>query len=523
MDVETWLRSLGLGQYEQAFRDNDIDEAVLITLTAEDLQEIGVASLGHRKRLLMAIAALAGAHDAEGSPPLGASAQRPLAVAKEQAERRQLTVMFVDLVGSTALACRLDPEEMRELIRAYQDRVAGAVARFDGHLAKFMGDGVLAYFGWPRAYEDDAERAVRTGLCVTAAVAGLSTPSGETLAARVGLATGLVVVGDLIGCGEARERHVVGEAPNRAARLQAMAKPGSVVIDEPTRRLVNGLFEVEDLGPTRLKGVAEPVSAFTLLIEKVGMCRFDARSAIVRPLVGREIELGLLLQRWHQARAGAGQAILLIGEAGIGKSRMVRALMDAVHEDDHVCLRYQGSPLHTDQALWPVRQQLGFAAGLASDDDAQTRLTKLALLLRQAVEVDADTVALIATAAGMAEADPAWAAAAPRKRRERALDALLDQLLGWARQRPVLVIIEDAHWLDPTTLELFDQALDRTVKAPVFLLFTSRPDNLPSLSADPRVMPLPLSRLSRDAITRIAADAAGSTLPADVVEEGVTG
>jgi class 3 adenylate cyclase len=345
VDVGAWLRSLGLGQFEQAFRDNDIDSALLPTLTAEDLREIGISSLGHRKRLLTAIAAL-GDGDALQAPRTQA--------ADEQAERRQLTVMFIDLVGSTALASRLDPEEMRELIRGFQDRVAGQITRLGGHLAKFMGDGVLAYFGWPQAHEDDAERAARAGLGVVAAVTNLRTPSGEALAARVGIATGLVVVGDLIGREEARERAVVGSAPNLAARLQALAEPGTVVIDKTTRQLLSGLFKVENLGPTRLKGIAEPVGAFVLVAETIGTSRFEAHSPTIRPLVGWESELALLLQRWRHARVGEGQAVLLLGEAGIGKSRIVRALTDALHEDDFISLRYQDSPLHTDQALWPI-------------------------------------------------------------------------------------------------------------------------------------------------------------------------
>jgi class 3 adenylate cyclase len=238
VDVAAWLATLGLARYEQAFRDNDIDVSLLPTLSADDLEKIGVASLGHRKRLLAAIALLNAAGDSGADLPLPAPPPPVSADVAEQAERRQLSVMFVDLVGSTALASGLDPEEMRELIRAYQQRVAREIARFDGHVAKFMGDGVLAYFGWPQAHEDDAERAVRAALAVTAAVGGLVTPSCERLTARAGISTGLVVVGDLVGSGEARERAVVGEAPNLAARLQSLAGPGGVVIDVATRRLV---------------------------------------------------------------------------------------------------------------------------------------------------------------------------------------------------------------------------------------------------------------------------------------------
>jgi hypothetical protein len=233
---------------------------------------------------------------------------------------------------------------MRDLIRAYQQRVAREIARFDGHIAKFMGDGVLAYFGWPQAHEDDAERAVRAALAVTAAVGGLVTPTSERLAARAGIATGLVVVGDIVGSGEARERAVVGEAPNLAARLQSLAGPGGVVIDVATRRLVWGLFEVEGLGPTVLKGIVEPADSYRLLGERIGKSRFEARSKILRPLVGREAELALLLQRWRQARGGEGQGVLLVGEAGIGKSRLVRALIDAVREEEPASLPGLAAP-----------------------------------------------------------------------------------------------------------------------------------------------------------------------------------
>jgi class 3 adenylate cyclase/tetratricopeptide (TPR) repeat protein len=512
MDIGRWLRDLGLGQYEQAFRENDIDGAVLADLTADDLSGLGVVLIGHRRKLLAAIAALRTA-----SPPAPVP-QTQAATAPSEAERRQLTVMFVDLVGSTALAARLDPEDMREVIRGFQDRAAGEVARFDGHLAKFMGDGALAYFGWPQAHEDDPERAARTGLSVVAAIADLRTPFGEALAARAGIATGLVVVGDLMGRDTARERGVVGEAPNLAARLQALAEPGCVVIDAMTRKLVGDLFEIEDLGPAQLKGIADPVRAFMLAGEKAASSRFEAHSTVVRPIVGRETELGLLLQRWWQARAGEGQGVLLLGEAGIGKSRIVRAFTDAVCEEGPICLRYQASPLHSDQALWPVGQQLAFAAGFKPEDDSPVRLTKLGLLLRQAADLDADTLALIAAATGLVEADAAPRDATPRQRRERTLATLLDQLLGWARQRPMVVIVEDAHWLDPTTLELFDQALGRTAKMPVLILFTSRPDNPPRLSAHPQLTRFTLNRLPRKATAEIAANVIGMTVPPDVVQ-----
>jgi class 3 adenylate cyclase len=272
MDVGVWLRSLGLEQHETLFRQNDIDAEVLCDLTYGDLEKIGV-SLGHRKRLLKAVAALAGP---AAAPPAAAT---PIPVAAA-AERRQLTVMFSDLVGSTALSARLDPEDMREVIRAYQDACSGAVARYDGFVAKFMGDGVLAYFGFPRAHEEDAERAVRAGLDIAAVVAKLETRANENLKVRIGIATGIVVVGDLVGQGAAQEQAVVGETPNLAARLQALAEPGSVVISESTRRLLGGAFELKPLGPQTLKGFDSPVSGWAVLREAENVSRFEAsRSA----------------------------------------------------------------------------------------------------------------------------------------------------------------------------------------------------------------------------------------------------
>jgi class 3 adenylate cyclase len=359
VDVGVWLRGLGLGRYEQAFRDNDIDADLLPTLAEDDLRELGVASLGHRKRLLAAIAALAGPADPRPRQRRLRGPSPPPASAAPQAERRQLTVMFVDMVGSTALSSRLDPEEMREVLRAYQNTVAGEIVRYEGHVAKFLGDGVLAYFGWPCAHEDETERAVSAGLAIAEAVGRLSTSAGEPLAARVGIATGLVVVGDLVGEGAAREEAVVGETPNLAARLQEAAGPGAVLISAGTRRLLGEMFELRKRGPLRLKGFAQPVSGFHVLGERPAGSRFEARrSGRPPPMVGRDRELALVLERWRRAAAGEGQAVLLVGEAGIGKSRLVRAVLDAIAGEEHAALRYQCSPYHTGTALWPVARQL---------------------------------------------------------------------------------------------------------------------------------------------------------------------
>lgn len=341
---------------------------------------MGVTSLGHRKRLLEAIAAL-------GAEPAAHVLAPAVTTLPAAAERRQLAVMFVDLVGSTALSAELDPEDMRELIRTYQNTIAGEITRFEGHIAQFLGDGVLAYFGWPRAHEDDAERAVRAGLAVTTAAARLTTPAGASLRTRTGIATGMVVVGDLIAEGATQRHAVVGETPNLAARLQALAEPGTVVIGGMTRQLLGDLFELNDLGPQRLKGITDPVLAFAVLGERAIESRFAARQAgDVAPIVGRDQELALLLERWQQAKSGDGQAVLVTGEAGIGKSRLTQALLETVAVEPHFLLRYQCSPYHGDSALYPVIQQLAHAAGFTAEDGTERRLDRLEVLLAQAMD-----------------------------------------------------------------------------------------------------------------------------------------
>ena len=343
MDVVVWLRSLGLGKYEAAFRDNEIDETVLPSLTHETLKELGVTAVGHRLKLLDAIAALRS--DASGKKPSvdAATTSSPSVPPEDRAERRQVTVMFSDLVGSTALSARMDPEDLRELILAYQKCVAETVQHFGGFVAKYMGDGVLVFFGYPQAHEDDAERAVRAGLELVAAVGALMTHAA--LRTRVGIATGLVVVGDLIGSGASQEQAIVGETPNLAARLQGVAEANAVVVAESTRKLVGNFFELEDLGVSDLKGIAGPVRAWAALRAASVESRFDALHASgLTELVGREEEFDLLLRRWSKAKGGEGQAVLLSGEPGIGKSRLTAALLAQVAGEPHIRLRNFCSP-----------------------------------------------------------------------------------------------------------------------------------------------------------------------------------
>jgi class 3 adenylate cyclase len=381
MDVVVWLRSLGLEQYEAAFRENGVDETVLPKLTAEDVKDLGVTAVGHRRKLLEAIAEL---RSAKTEPrPSEASSPAPAAQSKDAAaERRQVTVMFSDLVGSTALSARMDPEDLREVISAYQKCVAETVGRFGGFIAKFMGDGVLVYFGYPQAHEDDAERAVPAGLELVAAVGGLKTYA--PLQTRVGIATGLVVVGDLIGSGASQEQAIVGETPNLAARLQGIAEPNSVVIAVSTRKLLGNLFELEDLGAQDLKGMSGPLRAWVALRPASVESRLEAMHAgALTELVGREEELELLLRRWSRAKTGEGQVVLLSGEPGIGKSRLTAALLERIAAEPHTRLRYFCSPQHTDSALYPIISQMERAAGFTHDDCAQAKLDKLDVVLAQ--------------------------------------------------------------------------------------------------------------------------------------------
>ena len=368
MDVGGWLRNLGLGQYEALFRASDIDADILPELTEVDLEKLGV-SLGHRKRLLRAISGLAAPEtSAAPSASTGATPQ-------DAAERRQLTVMFCDLVGSTPLSTRFDPEDLREIVGAYHRCVADTVGRFGGFVAKYMGDGVLVYFGYPEAHEDDAERAARAGLGVIDAVGRLATE--EPLNVRLGIATGLVVVGDLIGAGAAQERGVVGETPNLAARLQALARPGTLVVADSTRRQIGTLFEIEDLGPQPLAGFSEPQAAWRVVGESGVVSRFEALRSGTTPLVGRDEELDLLLRRWQQAKLGGGRVVLVSGEPGIGKSRLTAALSQRIETEPHTRLRYFSSPHDQDSALYPFIGQLERAAGFTRDDTTATKLDKL--------------------------------------------------------------------------------------------------------------------------------------------------
>jgi predicted ATPase/class 3 adenylate cyclase len=520
VDVAVWLRGLGLGQYESAFRENHVDAGLLSSLTIDDLKEIGVSSIGHRRKVLDAIALLR-APGTLAEPPTqlsGAISSKPT---RSISERRQLTVMFVDLVGSTALSSQLDPEDMREVLRVYQSTVAEEVARLEGHVAKLMGDGVLCYFGWPRAREDEVERAVRAGLAVVHAVGRLRTPSGDPLACRAGIATGLVVVGDLIGAGAAQEEAVIGETPNLAARLQQLAEPGTLIIAESTRQLLTASFVVEALHEAEVKGLPAPVSAFRVVGERMVESRFAARVGdALAPMVGRDEDLAILMRQWRLAAGGEGQAVVVAGEAGMGKSRLLQALRDELAQEAPTSIIYQGSPFHTGTPLWPAAQQLALAAGFLPADDSGGRFAKLAELLRLTIDDEAEQLALLAPLLGLVVDPDPLAGLAPQERRARTIKALVDRLLALACRRPLLALFEDIHWFDPTSLGLIQSVIDAIGSSRVLLVLTTRPQVEPALGSAPHLSRLALHRLGRSAAkTIVGRIVAAQGLADEIVQE----
>jgi class 3 adenylate cyclase/predicted ATPase len=435
------------------------------------------------------------------------------------AERRQLTVMFCDLVGSTALSARLDPEDMRDIIGAYHKRVTQTITQYDGFVAKYMGDGVLAYFGYPQAHEDDAERAVRAGLGVINTVAGLTV--GVRLEARVGIATGLVIVGDLIGEGSAQEQSVIGETPNLAARLQTLALPNAVVIAASTRRLVGDLFEYVDLGAVEVKGVDAPMPAWRVLRPSVVRSRFKAlRGSALTPFIGRDEEIDLLLRCWARAKGGDRQIVLVSGEPGLGKSRITAELRARLGAEPFIRLQYFCSPYHQDSALFPFIDELGRAAGFARNDAAAAKVRKLEALLARTAPPDEDVALLVDLLSLPASERRPLPKLSAQRRKERTLEALIRQLEGLARRRPILTVFEDAHWIDPTSRELLDLAIERTRSLPVLLLVTFRPEFQPPWAGQPQVTKLALNRLDRrDGTALVAQIARGKAMPEEVVAQ----
>ncbi len=457
----------------------------------------------------------------------GAASAAPLAVSQEitpkhptlSAERRQLTVMFCDLVGSTALSTRLDPEDLRELLTAYHRCVAETVGQFDGFVAKYMGDGVLVYFGYPNAHEDEAERAIRAGLALVKAIEQL-TPSSEHLQVRVGIATGLVIVGDLIGSGQAQEHAVVGETPNLASRLQALAEPNTVVIADATRRLAGKLFDYHDLGTVPAKGFVAPVQIWQVMGESAVASRFEALRSGQTPLVGREEELQLLLRRWKQAKNGDGRAVLMAGEPGIGKSRLIAALMEKLAAESHTCLRYFCSPHHSHSPLAPVIGQLSRAAGFEPSDTIEQKRSKLEILLTPN-SPSREEKALLAELLSVSASDAhVVRELSPQQRKERTLASLARQFTALAQVKPVLILWEDAHWIDPTSRELLDLLVARVRDLPALLAITFRPEFVPTWTSQSHVTSLVLNRLGRQENTALVEQiTGGKPLPPELMDQ----
>jgi len=514
LDVGTWLEELGLGQYRALFSDQAIDSDVLPDLTDDDLVRLGVP-LGHRKKLLKAIDDLLGRETTAQHGPVKLVRTRP------DAERRQLTVLVCDMVESTALASKLDPEELRKVMGVYLDACVNAVTSLGGFIARYTGDGIVAYFGYPAALEDAAERAVRAGLALSQTVPSLASLPDVTLHVRTGIATGLVVVGDLLGEGSAREESVVGETPALAARLQTLAPPDGVAIAGSTRRLIEGMFELEFLGTCDLKGLPGVRPVWLVLREAAAESRFDAtHHADVTEVVGRESELSLLLGRWQTACEGERQMVLLAGEAGIGKSRMCMALASRVATEGHFLIRLQCSPFHTHSALYPIITSFERIAGLTLDMEPEEKLTRVIAEVQKAGHVAPETIALFAALLSIPIGDRLPRHEAPLEQmKSLTLEAIDDWLVNLSRLKPVLWILEDAHWIDPTTVEAITRGLGRSDSARILSVITHRPEYRPPWTGRSQVASLSLNRLSRRQSYELVKKVARKNLPDTLVEQ----
>jgi len=519
-DIAEWLGRQGLGQYAQTLAENHIDYSVLPDLTEDDLEKLGL-SLGHRKKLLRAIDAVWGTRQARDTTKVartGAEATSP--VQHREAEFRQITVMFCDLVGSTQLSEKLDPEDLQKIIDSYRRECSTAIRRYGGEVARYLGDGVLAFFGWPYAHEDDAPRAVHAALEIVSVVTKIS--ESVTLACRVGVCSGPVVVGEIRNSTASWSMDAVGETPNIAARLQTLAEPDTVLISESTRRLVSATFDLQGLGPQALKGITEPVRAYRVLAAKSAGSRFEAAHAgTLTPLVGRSSELRLLLDRWEKVKEGDGQVILLSGIPGVGKSRLLHELKSHVEQEPHILLHHQCSPYHNQSAFHPVIEQIEQAAHLIAREADADKITKLQAYLPRSTNSSIEPLLLIANLLSIStDNQQHLSELTPQQIKNRTISTLVEMLLAFSVQRPTLCIFEDAHWLDASTLELLELMISRIAHARVLLIVSSRPEFRPTWLAHANVSTHSLTRLSQAEVKTMIRDLLrGGNMPQKLVDQ----
>ncbi len=511
--VSSWLGHLGLGVYAEVFSENDVDMRVLPLLEEADLRELGV-SLGHRKVLLAAIANIGSESPPENIPEIETAAAPKLETTPtDDAEHRLLTILFADIVGSTELSQQLTPEQMREILRSFQDAVTGVVSKYGGYVAKYLGDGALTYFGWPTAYEDHASRAVHAGLEIIEAIEDIRF-NDIAMSARVGIATGHVVVGDLVSAGGIETGAIAGDTPNLAARLQAQARPGEVVIGPDTQRLCGGEFILETLGETRLKGYENEIVPHRVVELKKLESRFSAQTRSgSAELVGRVGELQILLDRWQSALKGKGQMVLISGDAGIGKSRLVEELMRAVVQTPHELVRMQCSPYHSTSAFHPIAERILRLSGIKPDDAADIRAAKIKSMLKvappqvpHAVEVYAELLSI-----ELAKS-PETLSLAPQDLKDLTIQTIVERMAAMANNQPVLMVLEDSHWIDPSTQEVLERLASRISDLPALVVVTQRPEGASDWTLDfDNATQLPIGLLTREQTAEMMSGILGQT------------
>jgi class 3 adenylate cyclase/predicted ATPase len=520
-DLAEWLGRHGLDRYARTFAENNIDFSVLPDLTEDDLEKLGI-SLGHRKKLLRAIEAITAARQPSGTTTAPANVPTPSTSFGQyrEAEFRQITVMFCDLVGSMQLSEKLDPEDVQRLIDAYRGECSAATSRYGGEVARYFGDGVMVFFGYPHAHEDDAVRAVHAALEIVAGVTKISGP--VILASRVSICSGPVVVGEIGNSTTPQSMDAVGETPNLAARLQTLAAANTVLISESTRRLLSATFDLQDLGLQELRGVSEPVHVYRVLAAKSASSRFEAAHAgSLTPLVGRSSELSLLLDRWEKVKEGEGKAILLSGIPGVGKSRLLHELKSHIQQDSHLLLHHQCSPYHTQSAFFAVIEQIEQAAQLTTREVGADKIAKLRAYLPLSTNSSIEPLLLIAKLLSISTENLGiLSELTPQQIKNRTVSTLVDILLAFSAQRPTLCIFEDAHWLDPSSLELLELIISRIDHARVLLIVSCRPEFRPAWIAHANITRHSLTRLSHIEVSTMIRDLLrGGSMPQQLIDQ----